>query len=74
MSRLLEHNPWGTLVFFFVVVAGGLGISLGAISLAEYLGVVATAGGLLGIGHSVHRGAKRLSDSEHARVGGSKPS
>jgi hypothetical protein len=59
--RFLEDNPWGAMVFLFIVGAGALGALVGAdISLSEYLAAVATAGGLLGVGHSIHRGARHL--------------
>jgi len=59
--RFLEHNPWGVVVFVSVAVVGLVGARWSEISLAEYLGIVATAGGLLGVGHSVHRGAIHIS-------------
>jgi len=61
VMSLREHNPGGALVFLFVGVAGALGALLGdEVTLSEYLAAVATAGGLLGVGHSVHRGAKHV--------------
>jgi hypothetical protein len=57
---VLEDNPWGVIVFFLVVAAGGVGAYVHATTFTDYLGLVATAGGLLGIGHSIHRGAKRM--------------
>jgi hypothetical protein len=59
-KRLVEDNPWGALVFGAVAVVGVVGSWFSEISLADYLGIVATAGGLLGVGHSVHRGARHI--------------
>lgn len=61
LRKDLEHNPWGVGVFVFVAVVGGVGALLSKVSLADYLAILATAGGLLGIGHSVHRGAMHMS-------------
>ena len=44
-----------------VALVGGVGAHWSEISLAEYLGVLAAAGGLLGLGHSVHKGAMHIS-------------
>ena len=62
--KLLEDNPWGVIVFFLIVVAGGVGALLKHTTFTDYLGLVATAGGLLGIGHSIHRGAKHVGKRE----------
>jgi hypothetical protein len=60
--RLVEDNPWGAFVFAFIFVLAVCGPWLfGAdLAFAEFLTAVATAGGLLGVGHSVHRGAKHV--------------
>jgi hypothetical protein len=62
MTRLVEDNPWGAIVFGAVVVLGACGpLLFGAdVAFSEYLVAVATAGGLLGVGYSVHRGAKQV--------------
>jgi hypothetical protein len=62
-GKFLEHNPWGVVVFVIVALVGGVGAFWSEISLAEYLGVLAAAGGLLGLGHSVHKGAMHISGS-----------
>jgi hypothetical protein len=61
VERFVADNPWGAFVFALVVVVGAFGAALGSdIALSDFLTVTATAGGLLGVGHSVHRGARKL--------------
>ena len=68
VAEFLEHNPWGVLVFLVAALVGGVGARWSEISLAEYLGVLAAAGGLLGLGHSVHKGAIHISDSNRTQL------
>jgi hypothetical protein len=60
LIRFVDDNPWGVAVLAFVAAVGIVGHRFSEISLAEYLGIVATAGGFLGVGHSVHRGARHI--------------
>lgn len=61
LERLDEHNPLGAFVFLLIVALGIGGLIFrDDVAFAEFLAAVATAGGLLGVGHSVHRGAKHV--------------
>jgi len=48
------------MVFLLIVAGGAIGGIVNKLTLADYLGVVAASGGLLGLGHSVHHAGKRL--------------
>lgn len=61
-ESFFEPNPWGFGVFAFVLIVGGIGCVLDKLTFGDWLGLVAAAGGLLGVGHSVHHGAKHLAE------------
>ena len=59
---LVEGNPWCLIVFLLIFAAGTIGGLFDKLTLADYLGVVPAAGGLLGLGHSVHHAGKRIAE------------
>lgn len=73
LTTLYDGNPWGLIVFVGIVTAGAVGWGKAAITLADYLGVVAAAGGLLGLGHSIHHSAKHLAAHRAAATTQSRP-
>jgi hypothetical protein len=59
--RRLEALPWAFLIFAFVTIGGLILIGAGAgLSWGEYLGAVAVAAGLHGVGHGIRAHAKAL--------------
>jgi hypothetical protein len=71
LRTLPDGNPWGLIVFLTIATLGAVGgLVFHKLTLADYLGVVAASGGLLGLGHSIHHSAKHLAESRW----GEKPS
>jgi hypothetical protein len=65
-----QDNPWGAIVALFVAGFGGYALKSNRVTLAEYLTIVVTAGGLLGVGHSFNRGVRRFRPGDlSAQVG-----